>query len=231
MNDQASDRTSRPTVPDFGVLPRPVFQLRSLPIAYRWEVSRRHPYYQMWWQPARAKHRNHEVQVPAEEFLRQAAVVILAAIGVTGEPPDPSTEFSELESDELNQAWLTGALHPISFRGMAGALLAALPKEALGHVGMLMVEASCDDVEGEPPKKIASMLSLTTLDKPGLDDYADEPLVSINPAASTRQLREALETLLPEWKEDRGLVEQRSRADKYDAYLRVWDLREGWDGE
>jgi hypothetical protein len=36
--------------------------------------------------------------------------------------------------------------------------------------------------------------------------------------------------LLKDWKQERGLSERRDRAEKYDDYLRVWDLREGWIG-
>ena len=35
-----------------GIVARPLFQLRSLPIRFRWEVTRRHPYYQVWWKAA-----------------------------------------------------------------------------------------------------------------------------------------------------------------------------------
>ncbi len=55
-------------------------------------------------------------------------------------------------------------------------------------------------------------------------------MVSVNPAASGRRVNDAVATLLKQWKEERGLSEQRDRSDKYPEYLRVWDLREGWTG-
>jgi hypothetical protein len=219
------------------IVARPPFQLRSLSIQYRWEVTRRHPYYQNIWQIAKAYHRNEALGrriagMPAEVegMFRQMAVIILGAIGVSGEPIDPGTEFTELGAEELLPPWLSGAVHPITLRGIAAILIAALPKETLGYVGLQLVEAGCDDRENEPPRRIGSLMNLASLDKPGLNSYPDEPIVSINPAASGRQISEAVSDLLKHWKKQRGLEEKRDRSDKYPDYLRVWDLREGWTG-
>ena len=127
-------------------------------------------------------------------------------------------------------AWLSGAVHSITLRGIAAMLIAALPKETLGYVGLKLVEAGCDDRENEPPRRAQAIQDLVTLDKPGLDCYPDEPIVSVNPAASGRQITEAVSDLLKHWKKQRGLEEKRDRSDKYPDYLRVWDLREGWTG-
>jgi len=64
-----------------------------------------------------------------------------------------------------------------------------------------------------------------------IDCYPDEPFVSINPAASQRQISEAVNELLSQWKNERNLTEQRDRADKNSEYMEIWDLREGWTGE
>jgi hypothetical protein len=109
-------------------LGRPLFQLRSLPIPMRWEVTRRHSYYQIFWKSAAAHYQGRPASSEVEEFLRQAAVTCLAAIGVTAEPPDPAREYGELESAGLEAAWLSGAVHPISLRGMAALLIASLQK-------------------------------------------------------------------------------------------------------
>ena len=214
--------------PAEGIIPRPQFQLRSLPVRHRWEVTRRHPYYQLWWKSAQSQHRNLPTEQPAEIGLRQAAVVILGMIAVSGDPPDPVTEFEQLEADQLHRAWLSGAVHPITFRGMAAILLAALPKETLGQLGTCLVEASRDEEEGGTPHRMLAMVALTSLDKPGLDQFPSEPFVSINPAASGRQINESVNALLKDWKGERDLGEQRNRSEKYEEYLRVWDLREGW---
>jgi hypothetical protein len=194
----------------------------------RWEVTRRHPYYLAWWRYARDHYRNEPVGDQAESLLRQAAVAILAAISVCDTPPNPNVAFEQLSAEDLNPAWLSGAVHPITMRGLAALLIAALPKDTVGYVGAKLIEAACDDIEDEPPRRIKALSELSILDKPGLDAYPDEPIVSINPAASGRQVNEAVTQLLPQWKQERNLLEKRDRSDKYADYLRVWDLREGW---
>ena len=84
-----------------------------------------------------------------------------------------------------------GAAHPITFRGMAGLLLAYLPKETLEFLGVKMVEASWDDKDDKLPTKIQALLDLSRSDESGLNDYPDEPIITVNPAESGRQLREA----------------------------------------
>jgi hypothetical protein len=113
---------------------------------------------------------------------------------------------------------------------MAATLMAGLPKDTLEFLGVKFIEAACDDKENQPPRRYRAMLALVASDKPGLETYPDEPFVSINPAASARQISEAVSALLKQWKEERDLTDRRGRADKYPDYLRVWDLREGWTG-
>lgn len=210
------------------IVARPSFQLRSLPIQIRWEVTRRHPYYQAWWNFARRHYQNSVLESKYEVSLRQLAVYVLAKIGVSGTPIDPKTEFTELGAEELNVAWLSGAVHPLSLRAMAAILIAAFPSETAVDIGMLLSMAGSEDVDGEPPKRHQALQRLVSLDRPGLDDYPDEPFVSVNPAASGRQINGAIAELLKTWKAERGLTEQRDRSEKYYEYLNIWDLREGW---
>ena len=109
-------------------------------------------------------------------------------------------------------------------------LIGLLPKETVGRIGILLVEAGCDDLENTPPRQVKAMLDLNALDLPGLNSYPDEPIVSVNPAASGRQITKAISDLLKQWKNERKLEEKRDRSDKYADYLQVWDLREGWTG-
>jgi len=183
-----------------GLVPRSPFQLRSLPIEFRWEVTRRHPYYQAWWILAKRHHEDAALECKPEPVFRQLAVTVLGAIGVTGPFVDPKTSFSELGSERLNAAWLSGAVQPMSLRGLAALLIAGLPKKTAGQVGLLLCRAAADEDEGKLPTQIQAMQSLATLDWPGLDDFPDEPFVSINPAASGRQVNEAISALLKQWK-------------------------------
>ncbi len=104
----------------------------------------------------RAHHDNEPTQHPAEPLFRQAAVVVLGAIGVSGRPLDPATDFEDITCAGLNVAWLSGAVYPISMRGLVGLLIVALPKETLKDVGQKLLEASHDDEDGEFSKIDAS---------------------------------------------------------------------------
>lgn len=149
-------------------------------------------------------------------------------IGVSGDPPDPATPFAELDDEKINEAWLSGAVHPMTTRGLAGILMSVLPKETLTKLGVLFIEASCEDVDGQPPKTIEALHKLSTCDSEGLNSFPNEPFVSIDPAASEKKIAESLNLQLKQWKEERALKERRDRSDKYDEQLQVWDLREGW---
>lgn len=210
-------------------LARPPYQLRSLPIEFRWEVTRRHPYYQINWQFAGDEHRQSVLPDPLSFLLRQSALAILGLIGVSSEPPNPAKEFAELDAEGMNAAWLSGAVQPISNRGLFAMLLTALPKETLREIGALLQFAEGEDASIERPKVKQALLALTTFDLPGLDRYPDEPYVSVNPAASERELDECLKRLMKSWKSERGLPDKRVRADQFHKNLEVWDLREGWN--
>ena len=212
-------------------LRRPAYQLRSLPLRYRWEATRRHPSYQLGWRRARAFRRNEPTVDECEKILQMAAVFMLGQIDVVGVPEDPARSFEELEAELLNSGWLPGALHPITLRNMTALLMAAMSKDTLRQVGERMLLASQADSEGQPPHQILAVMEMERLDAPGLDTYLTEPVIlSINPAASAKQISAALDVLLPQWRAVRQLNERRDRSDKYSEYLRVWDLREGWTG-
>lgn len=195
----------------------------------RWEVTRRNPYYSTMWRHSLAEHRKEPPRSSQEALIRQASIPTLGLIGVSGEPADPADSFDALGEEQLKQGWLSGAVHPITIRGLAALLIATLPKETLGQVGYACFTAARDEVEGQASRKIEAIQHLMQDNSAGLDDYVDEPIVSINPAASERKIGEAIYLLLKEWKDQRGLEERRDRSDKYEEYLQVWDLREGWN--
>lgn len=72
-------------------------------------------------------------------------------------------------------------------------------------------------------------MRLPSLDHSALDSFPDAPFVSINPAASERQVIAALNPLMKQWKAERGLSQKRDRSENFEQFLRVWDLREGWN--
>ena len=215
---------------EMAIIARPRFQLRSLPLRMRWEVTRRHPYYQIYWKLARDLHDDPTPAHPEDLLWRQAAALVLGQIGVSGKPPDPATDFKHLSEDELQSAWLSGAVQPITMRGIAGVLMAALPKSSLCALSALMFEASKPDGTDKPPTLATALQQLGRIELEGIDCFLDEPVVSINPAASAREIRKGLDQAIVKWKRERGLSERRNRSEKFDSYLRVWDKREGWTG-
>ena len=62
----------------------------SLPVEYRWEFTRRHPYYLSYWKAA-AKYRTNPSDDPAHRLFEQIAVQILGGIGIarSEQPIDP----------------------------------------------------------------------------------------------------------------------------------------------
>ncbi|MFK7770341.1 MAG: hypothetical protein AB8B55_24230, partial [Mariniblastus sp.] len=188
------------------VFTRPNFQLRSLPVNFRWEVTRRHALYQIYWTS-----RVSSLELPEdddatlEELVDGIAFVALAKIGITGERPDPALNFDDLDESTLQESWLSGSIEPITNRGLVKLLIASLPKATLKQVGTAMVYASLNDGESHVPNKLRQLNELTHLDAAGMDDLLDEPIVSINPSASVRQVQSDLNAAMTRWKEERGL--------------------------
>lgn len=226
---------TRPDVPS--LFWRPPLQLRSLPVETRWEVTRRHPSYSTYWKKtAAADLFDDEEQIEeCQKFMDESRVLALNAIGVVPEEAvDPALEFKEL--GQLNPAWLSGAVHPTSMRGLASLLVSLLPKETLTSLGCSFIRASVEDEfgseQGEMPlsNKLLAINEIASMDKEGLDLLTPEPFVSINPWASGRTVGEEVKTLLKQWKTELGLDEIRVRSENHQIYLDVWDRREGWNG-
>lgn len=214
-----------------GVWQRPHFQFRSLPLDIRWEVTRRHPIYQAFWRTFELNSQaSEEDRKYALSLLESLAQFLLSAINVGAVRPSPTLEFEQLDQEYLKTGWMSGAVHPLSNRQLLALLMAALPKETLAEVGLCMMHAGLEKDIGVEPRRLLEIKKLKNLDCAGLDSFIDEPFVSINPAASMRDITDALSSLLADWKSERGLSEQRVPSrEKLKAYLEIWDLREGWD--
>ena len=214
---------------DLGLWQRPQLQLRSLPLKIRWEVTRRHPIYQIFWRPFNLDlGKGEDVQRQAESALSKLGRFLLSAICV-GVREDPSTEFEQLGEGDLKSGWMSGAVHPLTNRQLAILLIASLPDKALSEVGLCMMNAAlAKDIGGEPRKE-SEIIKLNDMTHEGLDGFVGSQMVSINPAASSRDVKQSIDKLLIEWKDELGLSQQRIPSeDKLLTYLEVWDLREGW---
>lgn len=166
-----------------------------------------------------------------DELVKNLAAireVALGAIGVAGGTIDPATEFGDLGKESLKVEWLSGAVQPVTMRGLASLLVRNLPKNTLQKIGMAILEAGLDDELGEEPCTIQSLAKIASYDDPELNSFTLEPYVSINPNASGRQVQPEIAKLLKSWKAEYQLSEKRNNSPSEESYLKVWDLREGW---
>lgn len=205
--------------------------LDQIPVEYRWEFTRRHPYYLEFWRPARQFRENPSTN-PAERLLQQAASIILAAVNVASNvpPPDPRDGAETLGMENVSQAWQGGAVAPAMLRTLAVMLL-VLPPDQRRQLGELFVESS--SLGTNNPAEMEGILPrLLALPGDVWNSFPDVPIVSVNLQASQRAIVEAIETLVRQWKAERGITETRRRTDSIEGYLTVWDMREGWhDGD
>jgi hypothetical protein len=215
-------------VPEHGIISRPIDVLNSLPVAYRWECTRRHPYYLLFWEQAH-QHWQNPAKEGAEKLLGEAAVLMLQLIGVVSDPPSPETDFEALDVEPLSIAWREGAISAMTFRGLAGTMLRELPPQSRAATGNLLVKSASGDEDGAPPGYKA-LSEFVALQDPSLDRSPVAPIIGVNVHAPLRTILQAVELQVKEWKAQRGITEHRRRDDKLPDYLRVWDLCEGWTG-
>ena len=213
------------------LLLRPPAVIFSLPLEYRWEFTRRHPYYLQLWQLARRRHEQPRHEDPSERVREEVASQILGGIGVSASvvPPDPQLGADALGPKDLGAAWEGGAVAPATFRTLAHMLLAALPAPQRSQLGRLLVESSEFD-SGDVGHMLGVHERLDTMGEPAWDSFPSAPVLSVNLQMPQRAIAEAVEQLVRRWKHDRAISEQRRRDDKLAFYLATWDAREGWSG-
>jgi hypothetical protein len=210
------------------LLLRPPNITMSLPLEFRWEFTRRHPYYLQFWQLAK-RHHEKSSQDSEQRAREQAAIFILSGIGMAASmvPPDPQFGPEAVGHGDLGAVWRGGAVAPATFRTLAHMLLAALPGAQRSQLGRLLNESAEFDSANsgamfDVHQRLANMGDIVW------DSFPQVPVVSLNLEMPQRAITEAIENLVREWKEDRSIPEQRRRDDKLTAYLTVWDAREGW---
>lgn len=228
-----AEQTSNDQPPD--IVRRPDGQLHDFPIEFRWEITRRHPYYLTFWEEVRRYRQGQPDDPPERKLFGLAALVILSAIGVTGEPVSPITPFAELIED-CDPGFLGGAVQPMTLRSMVFTLLAAMPAEDRNFVGnLLLLSAMPDQNDGSGPSEHVDwrIVASAILDqKPSavLDSFPVAPLFYIHLGASQRVIVRDMEDQVRRWKFRRGIESSKVHTAKVAEYLKVWDLREGWTG-
>jgi hypothetical protein len=211
---------------------RPREVLNRLPVPMKWEFTRRHPYYQEWWRVA-ADHLRASSPDPAARSRGEAAVELLQLIGIADTPYPPGTSFAELGGNDLGRVWVGGAVAPVMLKTLATFLLLGLPPDACIDVGKFLVVCGQLTEASPEEKQYAALRLLGQLAErhPALNGYLDAPIVSINTDAPGRAIDEAIREIVAGFKARRRVPETRRRDDRFDDYLAVWDLREGWVGD
>ncbi len=219
------DRSST-GIPEHGILGRPPVILNELPVEFRWEFTRRHPYYLLFWQMAHEHWQN-----PSCDEVRwkmgEAATLMLQLIGITADPPPPATKFGEMDETRLADAWRQGAIAPLTFRSLAVTMLHGLPPDSRQVVADFLTRPSCGG-DSEDPHGYSLLSEFARVPAPSLDKLPAAPIISINVNSPLRTILKAVESWVQERKKLLGISEHRRRDDKLPEYLRVWDLREGW---
>ena len=229
----SSQQEARDRMP-FGILARPADTLSDLPIRLRWEVTRRHPYYQLFWKETARYLRGDSGGDPLARVGDVCAYGILASIGVTGVPPDPALAFGELGAAADDPAFLTGTLQPQTFRTTALMLLANLPPGERALLGSLMTASAYADTGQDDPAIATTSEDATRIllkyESAAFDSYPVAPLFSIHVGASQNAFLADAKRQFKIWSAKRGVRAAKVQLAKVEGYLRIWDLREGWTG-
>jgi hypothetical protein len=221
---------------ELGLVYRPAGQLHDYPIDVRWEVSRRHPYYLGFWELASHHHQNKLGDHPLDAWRGKLAVVMLQAIGVSGEPISPDTGAEKLTEGDHDPRFLTGTVQPVTMRAVIAMMLAALPTREQRDVSLLLSMASDDehrvqeDDESRAFQRELAVMELKKLTSTALDSVPDVPLFYVHLGASQRSITRDLECQVRAWKKKRNIGTCKVQTEKLTEYLAVWDLREGWIG-
>jgi hypothetical protein len=210
------------------IVRRPPDVINGLSPPQQWEVTRRHPYYLLFWQQASSAN---EADSEAGQLLRDAARLILTAINFVGPPQPPSKSAEDLGITAQSGAFRHGAVSRVTVRSLVGMLASPVfPNETKRAIAELLLR-SCDvDLRIPSAECHAFLRELTQGSHPHFDDSLPDLIVSINPLAPGRSAASAVQEIIRNYKAEHKLPEQRRREDKFDDYLKIWDLREGWTG-
>jgi hypothetical protein len=201
---------------------RPSNVINGLSQPQQWEVTRRHPYYLLYWELASA-------DSETDKALREAARVILMAINFVGEPQPPSKSAEDLGITEQSGAYREGAVSRVTVRSLVGILISPVfPSETKRAIADVLLR-SCDvDMRIPSSERSALVREVAQGAQPHFDDSLPELIITINPLAPGRAAASAVQQIIRNYKAEREIPEQRRREDKSDDYLAIWDLREGW---
>jgi hypothetical protein len=230
MEDTMSD--SNPEEMDF--VPRSHTHLMNYPVEFRWELTRRHPYYIALWKDVRSYYQDPTEGDIQLQLYRKGASLLLGAIGVFGQPVAPETPFKQLAGED--PSFLVGSLQPVTFRSITTRLLAYLsPRTQHFLADMLCTNANnatnptiSEEQRQANHFELMSVFNLEPL--PELDCVPPEPFFAMNVGASQQTIKEDANWQAKLWKARRNNKSPKIHTKKLPKYLAVWDALEGWTG-
>ncbi|MEK6259513.1 MAG: hypothetical protein AABP62_12925 [Planctomycetota bacterium] len=213
---------------------RPHGQLLELPPKIRWEVTRRHPYYVVFWREAARFYRNESGADATVQQLDRIASIILSAIGVTSCPPDPKTQFEQLDSDPKSPTMAMGSVQPVTLFTLVAALVRTLPDPDLKSLADLFAAASEPSPHGDElpedreNRRALTLQSFSQIASPVFASVFEQPFWYVHVEASQRTIQKDMGQLVKAWKAKLDLPTRRLRKENFEEYLEIWDAREGW---
>ncbi len=211
--------------PDLLVI-RPLNEYLKLTFSQRWEVIRRHPYYQRWWRAAGQVTPSDNINL---QRLRNVARLILSsAIQVESYWPDPATPFNAIASHPGLQPFHGGTLSPLIRRAHLLQTVLGLDWAAYTNIIQALIPLTPLLRRGEEGRYDLAR-AIRDLNIPQLDDVSNSCCFSFNPNAPLDSILSDFRDLVRRVKRDRNITETRRRPEKVNKYLEVWDAREGWE--
>jgi len=225
-----SDETPKPNI-----YARPADQLHNYDRKTRWEMTRRHPHYQLSWLCNRAIQTGESV---GDDMIKRERCIHLMLDLIRVNPPliDPALEFAQWAETDGTSMFLTGTVEPVTTRALAVALIRSLPVAELAFLMEVIRRALLEEnaVDGDDGRlslqRDAAAKSLQKVVSPVFDSAFDVPLFYIHLDASQRSIARDMEDQVRHWKATRGAGTTKAQPGKASEHLEVFDLREGWSG-
>lgn len=203
-----------------------------LPLEYKWEFTRRHPYYLLNWHLTKAE----SAGVPKCQTNDVIRLLYMGALGLShmaSNAPDPALDFDKL--DEYGDTWIdTHGIQPVTVRKLTRWLLAKLPPEDANVVAGLLREAVSEErtiPEDDKYRLVQRFSAIYKLDRhssPTLDSLFDECVLTANAYLSDRTLQKGLKREISRYREQHDISSTDLRVNSIKGYLKAWDSIEGW---
>lgn len=211
--------------PDLLVI-RPLNEYLKLTFSQRWEVIRRHPYYQRWWRTARQEVPNDNIELL--RLQRVSRFILSSAIQVENYWPDPATPFSAIATHPGLQPFQGGTLSPLMRRAHLLHAVLGLDWATYANIIQALIPLTPLLRRGNDGRYDLAR-AIQEINIPQLDEVSNSCCFSFNPNAPLDAILKDFRELVKRVKRERNITETRRHPEKVNKYLEVWDAREGWE--